>query len=219
MLDFINKGGNVLLAASSNVSEAIRDFAYEFSADFDPAGTAVADHFLGEEDDPARIAASRFVGNDVVVTKDVKHGPPVLFRGVGHRLTGKNPLVQPLLIGAPTTYSYDTTDDEPIDGSPLAGSTLVLVSALQARNNARVVFSGSVEMFSDRFVDAKVKEHTKSGNLAFITQLSKWAFQETGVLKVWSKVHHRENETAQHGIYRIKDDMVSPHEGGEVVCG
>ncbi|KAJ1557257.1 tRNA-histidine guanylyltransferase 1-like, partial [Nowakowskiella sp. JEL0078] len=38
--------------------------------------------------------------------------------------------------------------------------------------------------------------------------ITKWTFQEKNVLRVNSYVHHRANETQQHGIYRIKDELV-----------
>ncbi|KAJ3008807.1 hypothetical protein HKX48_008331 [Thoreauomyces humboldtii] len=208
LLEFVNKGGNVLLAASSSISEAIRDFAYEFSVDFDESGTGVIDHFhKADASDATLVAASSFVGNKVAVPHTVSSGAPVLFRGVGHRLTGKNVLMQPLLTGSPTAYAYDLADREVLEGAPLIGSGLVYVSAVQARNNARVVFAGSVEMFSDDFADREV-DGQKSGNKAFVEAVSRWAFQETGVLRVMGKKHHRVNETDQHGIYRIKDDMI-----------
>ncbi|KAJ3279198.1 hypothetical protein HK104_001661 [Borealophlyctis nickersoniae] len=213
VLDFINKGGNVLVAATSDMSEAIRDLSVEFSVDFDDSDTAVIDHFLASDDDHTLVAASNFAENDIAVPKSVKEGGPVLFRGVGHKLSGKNPLIRPLLVGAPTTYSYEPHDVGTVAGNSFIGSNVVLVSALQARNNARVVFAGSLEMFSDKLMDAPVKvagrdRYPKSGNEAFVSEVSAWVFQEKGVLRVRRVKHHRENETAQHGIYRIKDDMV-----------
>jgi oligosaccharyltransferase complex subunit beta len=47
-----------------------------------------------------------------------------------------------------------------------------------------------------------------SGNEEFTAELSKWAFQEKSVLRINLHKHHRKGETSQHGIYRIKDDMV-----------
>ena len=38
-----------------------------------------------------------------------------------------------------------------------AGQNMLLVAALQARNNARVVVSGSLEFFSDAFIMASVQ--------------------------------------------------------------
>ncbi|KAJ3161354.1 hypothetical protein HDU86_007136 [Geranomyces michiganensis] len=207
LLEFVNKGGNVLIAASSKISEAIRDFAYEFSADFDEAGSAVFDHFNQAENSDENgtlVAASNFGRTSSAIPTGLA---PVLFRGVGHRLTGKNPLMQPLLVGAPTTYAYEVADTDAVEGQPLLGEGLVLVSALQARNNARVVFTGSVDMFGDDLINQRIADKP-SGNGKFVDELAKWTFQEKGVLRVVSKKHHRENETAQHGIYRIKDDMV-----------
>ena len=51
----------------------------------------------------------------------------------------------------------------------LSGKGTVLVAGLQARNNARVVFAGSIDMFSDKLFMAGVssangKKAEKSGN-------------------------------------------------------
>ncbi|KAJ3041658.1 hypothetical protein HDV00_008935 [Rhizophlyctis rosea] len=211
VLEFIDKGGNVLVATSSDISEAVRDLAIEFSADFDDRGTAVIDHFLASGDDHTLIGSSHIVSSPI--SKELGSIPPVLFRGVAHRLTGKNPLAKALLTGAATTYSYEPRGSDSIAGSPIVGTDVTLVSALQARNNARVVFSGSAELFSDKLFDAPVKvagheQHAKSGNEQFAAFVTKWTFQEVGVLRVERTKHHREGEDGQHGIYRIKDDMV-----------
>lgn len=39
---------------------------------------------------------------------------------------------------------------------PFSGESVVLLAALQARNNARVLVSGSLEFFSDAFISASV---------------------------------------------------------------
>ena len=51
----------------------------------------------------------------------------------------------------------------------ISGKGTVLVAGLQARNNARVVFAGSIDMFSDKLFMAGVssangKKADKSGN-------------------------------------------------------
>ena len=40
------------------------------------------------------------------------------------------------------------------------GKNTLLIAGLQARNNARVVFAGSLEFFSDEFFNAKVPEQS-----------------------------------------------------------
>lgn len=73
----------------------------------------------------------------------------MLFRGVGMSV-GDSELLLPVLRAASTAYS----------GVPLANARpdviagknhLVLVAALQARNNARVTVSGSLELFSNEY--------------------------------------------------------------------
>ena len=71
----------------------------------------------------------------------------------------------------------------------LSGKGTVLVAGLQARNNARVVFAGSIDMLSDKFFNAKVssssgKKAAKSGNQALAVALASWCFQLSGVLRV-----------------------------------
>ena len=69
----------------------------------------------------------------------------------------ENPLVLSVLHASSTAYSYQP--DVPIDDYPLAiGTNTLLVAALQARNNARVVFVGSLDFFSDEFFTSPVQK-------------------------------------------------------------
>lgn len=161
LIDFINKGGNILVATSSNIAEVIKDFAIEFSVDFDDQATKVYDisnSFSGEGDSVPVFSSNFGTKAKSIITaggvsvKDKISLGPVLFDGVAHRLTRKNSLIVPVLSGPPTAYSLDLNDEGLIVNpeSPFVGSSIVYVSALQARNNARVVFSGSALLFSDK---------------------------------------------------------------------
>lgn len=154
-------------------------------------------------------AFSPLSGN-VVVPKSVASSS-VVFKGVGHKLTGKNQLAFPILQAASTAYSYDLEDAstaaESDDASTaikpmLVGKKTVLVSALQARNNARVVVSGSLDMFTDAYLAAE-----GSDNKAFVDELAKWAFHEKGVVKKVATKHHKRGEKDQLETYRIKDEV------------
>lgn len=69
----------------------------------------------------------------------------------------ENPLVLPLLHASSTSYSYNP--DDPVDDYPLAvGTNTLLIAALQARNNARVVFVGSIDFFSDEFFSSAIQK-------------------------------------------------------------
>ena len=54
-----------------------------------------------------------------------------------------------------------------------------------------------------------VNRYAKSGNEAFLRELTKWTFQEKGILRVISREIHKEGEHEQRHTYRIKDDVVS----------
>jgi len=48
----------------------------------------------------------------------------------------------------------------------------------------------------------------KSSNRKFIEELTKWTFQEKGVLDVVAVEHHKVGEEVAPAHYRIKDNMV-----------
>lgn len=150
LLDFVNDGGNLLLTADSTLSEAVRDFAIEFSVDFDESGTGVLDSFHSMPSEHGSvIMATNWAKNPYILSDKIWSGPPVLFQGVAHKLSGKNSLAFSLLSGSASAYSYDLADKKLISGIPILGQATGLVSAFQARNNARVVFTGSSAMFSN----------------------------------------------------------------------
>lgn len=141
----------------------------------------------------------------------------IAFRGVGHTL-GNGPLLNPILTAGRTSYAYDTKEDAAYAEDPWSvGSQLHLVSALQARNNARITVSGSAEIFSDEFFGMTVKaqgsnKKVEVANRAFAKEVTSWTFKETGVVKVVGIRHYLANEAGapiNPSMYRIKNDVVS----------
>lgn len=49
------------------------------------------------------------------------------------------------------------------------GKSVVLIGGMQARNNARVVFSGSLQMFSDEYLTASVNKFGGSSGYDHLT--------------------------------------------------
>ena len=80
------------------------------------------------------------------------------------------------------------------------GTNTLLISGLQARNNARVLFFGSLDFFSDEFFAAGVQNanggmrYEKSGNQDLADNLSQWVFKERGVLRVGEITHNKKGE-------------------------
>lgn len=158
---------------------------------------------------------------------------PVLFHGVGQSLVDpENVLALRVLEGNPSTYS--AMPNKPVgDGPESAGQQTLLVTAVQGRNNARVVVAGSLDMFSNAFFRTQDSAGVQVGNEAFCRELAKWALAETAVLRFRDIAHHRtdgvppdvilhEKEradlpvtmypdpelTRNSLVYRIKDEIV-----------
>lgn len=173
--------------------------ATEVGVEVDVDGSSVIDHFNHDVSDEGSHNLLVVNPNDLidapVITGDKKSLKPILYRGIGLISDPENPLVLSVLSGTSTAYSYKP--DKAITEYPHAvGRKTILIAALQARNNARVVFSGSLDLFSNKFWQSSVQsasgstKSSESGNGALVTALSKWVLKEQGVLR-FSEVEHR----------------------------
>ena len=225
---FIDDGGNVLVAASSTSGEAIRDLASEVGFEIDEENAAVIDHLnydsIVDAGDHTTIVASpkNLIDSEIIVGS--KNINPLLYRGTGILADRENPLVLPLLTADSTAYSY--VPDAPIKEYPHAiGKGTILLAALQARNNARIVFSGSLYFFSDEAIMSQVKKvgdskrHEKSGNLNVVDAVSKWVFKDAGEIRVKSVKHHKDGEKEAPGSYTVTDLVVYTIEVEQLIDG
>ncbi|KAK6916541.1 Dolichyl-diphosphooligosaccharide--protein glycosyltransferase 48kDa subunit, partial [Dillenia turbinata] len=216
ILDFIDSGHDLILAADTSASDLIREIATECGVDYDEdQSSMVIDHtsyaVSETEGDHTLIAADDFIKSEVILGSK-KIEAPVLFQGIGHSLNPANSLVLKVLSASPAAYSANP-NSKLAQPPSLTGSSISLVSVLQARNNARVMISGSLSMFSNRFFRSSAQKagsstkHQKSGNEQFFTELSKWIFHERGHLKAVNVRHHKSGEVEEPGMYRINDDL------------
>ncbi|WFD27211.1 oligosaccharyl transferase glycoprotein complex, beta subunit [Malassezia nana] len=163
---------------------------------------------------------------------------PLVFRGVAHWV-GPNPLAFPLLL--PPTTAYQTEPPSIVRGSDgawqaegklealhsqldlLTGAdahtpdaAASLATAIQLRDNsARVVLVGSTELFATSLYDDAARPLQR----AVVDDMTSWAFQERGVLRVMRSSHHRvraderdvrpdyEELEGTTSMYRIKDTV------------
>ncbi|KAK6159437.1 hypothetical protein DH2020_006751 [Rehmannia glutinosa] len=216
LLEFVDSGHDLILAADASASELIREIAVECGVDFDEDPAAlVIDHMsyaVSEtEEDHTLIASDDFIQSEVILGS-TKIEAPVLFKGIGHSINPANNLVLTVLSASPAAYSANPKSK--LSNPPtLTGSAISLVSIVQARNNARILISGSLSMFSNRFFRSGVQKagttskHEKCGNEQFLTELSKWVFHESGHLKAVNVKHHKVGEKDEPSMYRIKDDL------------
>uniref|UniRef100_A0A4W5KVQ6 Dolichyl-diphosphooligosaccharide--protein glycosyltransferase 48 kDa subunit n=1 Tax=Hucho hucho TaxID=62062 RepID=A0A4W5KVQ6_9TELE len=212
---FIDGGGNVLVAAGSDIGDPLRELGSECGIEFDEEKTAVIDHHHYDVSDPGEWRT--VIGSSkqglllhwywVVVSC----GKILLSSSPSMVADPDNPLVLDILTGSSTSYSY--FPDRPISQYPHAvGKNTLLIAGLQARNNARVVFSGSLYFFSDAFFNSAVQKATpgsqryaQTGNMELAEALSQWVFKEAGVLRVGAVTHHPVGESTPPAAYTITD--------------
>lgn len=214
--DFIDAGGNVLIAASSQLTEPIKEVAGECGIEFSDEETFVIDPFNADVNDEGLntliVSDTENLLNNKLIVGNSKTGSPLLYRGVGMTADPENPLLIEVLTGSSSAYTYNP--EEAIADYPQSvGKNTLLVTALQARNNARVVFVGSMDFFSNNFFESSVqksggKKFDKSGNEDFCVSLSQWVFKEKGVIRVESVMHHKVGEKSAPAAYTIKENMV-----------
>jgi len=215
VLNFIDDGNNVIIAADSEVSDPTREIVEECGVDFGPAGTFVIDHFNYDvsdfDGDHTLIVADDIVNKSIITSSSA----PILFRGVDQVLEEKNSLLIPIVRASSTAYAY-SPDEAVVDEPHSSGKQTVLISALQARNNARVLISGSLEFFSDRFFTSPVQKYSAdgssqryetAGNRQLASDLAAWALKQRGVLRSSNLHHHKVDETVQGSVYCVNDTI------------
>lgn len=218
ILNFIDDGHHVLIAGDSQVSEPVRELALECGVEFGDDNTFVIDHLhydAADEGDHTLVV----LGEENVVKASIITGQvtgPIVFRGTGLALEAGNSLLHPVLSAHTTSYVYapnTVVKDDPA----LKGRTVALVAALQARNNARVLVSGSLAFFSDQFFGKVVQEVTfgadsanteaASGNAALAVNLASWTFGDRGVLRASNVRHHLVGETEAPRVYTVREEV------------
>lgn len=245
LLEFMNKGGNILVATDENIAKSLRDFAENCGVEFDSAGSHVVDHFsysAAEDKDKihsAIITDNVFGASNLLSSySDVPSASrKVLYQGIGHAVDENNIFAVRVLRGNPTTYSADPSKSVG-DYPETAGADTLLVTAMQGRNNARITFAGSVNLFSNEFFrshsSADGGNGNGNGNEQFCDDVASWTFGQMGVLRFRDVTHHlsdgtppdvilhekhRPNDlpsslfpdpeiTRNSLVYRIKDELV-----------
>ncbi|PQE15755.1 hypothetical protein CJF30_00006184 [Rutstroemia sp. NJR-2017a BBW] len=237
LLDFINKGGNILLTLSSThpTPTALVSLLLELDIHLPTDRNAlVVDHFnydtlsAPEKHDIVLLPRPDAIRPDVknFFRGEGKGGEVIAFpRGVGQTLGNTSPLLTPLLRAPRTAYSYNPKEDvEAVEDPFEVGQQLSLITTMQARNSARFAVIGSSEMLEDAWFDAKVKrsigmggvgtdaKEIQTSNQAFSKEVTGWTFKEIGVLKVESIKHYLheggvKSNDTNPKIYRIKNDV------------
>jgi oligosaccharyltransferase complex subunit beta len=200
--DFIDSGRSVLIAADDGVSSAIRDLASKVGVEYPEKGRVV-DHFFHDVSgaEHENLIVDTLPGMEAILGVDKMSN--ILYEGTSQVLSPARVsagLLFPILNAKSTAFPYPKAN---------------LVAAMQARNNARVVVSGSLALFSNAFFEAQVAPSTAdskeksvpSGNKKFVAELAAWNFGERSVLRASEISHHRQGEQVAPAVYTIKDNI------------
>jgi oligosaccharyltransferase complex subunit beta len=229
LTQFVDAGGNVLVAGSNTIGDAIREFASECGIEFADDKSAVIDHLNYDVNDNGQhtlIVASpdNLLSSELIIGQAKKNSLPFLFRGIGMSSDLDNPLLLDVLTAS--SSSYTANPDEPTlnEYPATVGKRTLLISVLQARNNARVGFVGSLDFFSNDFFQNSVqtnngKKHTKSGNQDLAVALSDWLFKQRGVLRSRNIHHYLKSDKSTPRFYTIKYDIVFHIQFDEFING
>ncbi|KRX83528.1 Dolichyl-diphosphooligosaccharide-protein glycosyltransferase subunit [Trichinella nativa] len=220
IVDFVDHGGNVLVAGDSRIGQAIGSLAAECGFEFGENSTAMIDHFNKDEALDNGHHTTFFVNSENVAEADIivekKNLAPVVYRGTGLIRRENNPLTLSIMHAPRTAYARSLEGEAGMVNRKslwrLIGNNAVLVGAVQAKNNARVVFTGSLDMFSDEFINSNYvqeggKKIVPTGNRDFVKAISEWVFKRKGVLRVKSIRHHRSGELLPPPDYTIMDGV------------
>mmetsp|Transcript_24995 Transcript_24995/g.80541 ORF Transcript_24995/g.80541 Transcript_24995/m.80541 type:complete len:463 (+) Transcript_24995:26-1414(+) len=199
IVNFVDDGGNLMMALDETASDFMRDLASECGVEVDEPGTVVMDHVdhNSGSDDHTLVFTSNVAKVPLIVGSLKSSSAPVLFKGVGLAVGEENILAVRVLSAGAAAYSADP--NEPIRDYPqAAGTDVLLVAAVQARNNARVLVSGSLDLLSNALFEAAVQAPgadspvaPRSSNRQLAQELSKWTFCERGVLRARDVSHQR----------------------------
>ncbi|BEI79776.1 hypothetical protein CcaverHIS002_0103050 [Cutaneotrichosporon cavernicola] len=200
---------NTLYVLSPEISEAQRTILQQYGVEAAPKGYQVRDafsHVGGHESCCVVLPSSSNVAPEVVLPKT---GAIVFPHGTGFNLNS-NPLLIDVLRAPVTAYVGDkdgvAPTTKPGHEVKFAGEGMSAVAALQTRANSRIGFIGSPAMLSDKWW-GKDLDGKETGNRAALEDLTRWLFQETGVIRVAKTHHHRVGEKEPREAYTKKDEV------------
>ena len=197
ILEFVSNGGNLIVGASEDISDAQKAFLEGCGIKISSSSGSVIDHheYIEPLDDDAsheviKINSIALNDNKVITGTSIDSG--IIYKGISVSIaTPSNELAIKILQGNPSSF---------IDSNKNPGEPPLLVAAVQGRNNARVVVSGSLDMFSNKYLADSSTDNDK-----FTTSLSKWTFGSAGVLRFSNVTHFKSDGTPPDVILHEKE--------------
>ena len=215
LLQFIDDGHDLMIFGNEESGAFIRKLVNEFGIDFDDYDSKVKDSiYIHKNKNDLNSEFTDLKNDEIIITNnitDIQHLKKniknyILYEGIGMDIDPQNNFVFPILKAGENAYSINLKNDNIYSN----GNHIKLVSAYQARNNRRIVISGSTNLCSNKFYYLSNKDYNsnKSPNEEFCQNLLEWNFQITGVLKFENIRHRRINDNITLPTYRIRDELI-----------
>lgn len=227
---FVESGRDVLLALSPAATPDMRALAAAFGVDVDPAPSVLLAPSSCAGGDAASVLAP--VTGPPPMVGGAAGGPPVLYRGAALTVAPTARQAWPALVAPASAASSAAAPGGP---PAAAGGAAALVVGAQTRANARVVVSGSADVFSDAATADAAPCGAPSapapvGNAAFASAVLAWAFNEAGSLVAGPLRHSLADPAGVTGVagvttrpgdapYRVGDPLVVALDVAERVPG
>lgn len=208
-VEFVEGGGNLMLAVDSSISEALRELASDLGVDIEPSGASVIDHFSFWPEDPSHrtVLASDYLPSEAMWGRTPQAA--VTFRGIGMSVSPDSTMANIVLHAGPAAYSAMSAPN-PRDNLSLAGHQIGLAAISQTRSAARVVVVGSLHSLSNAAFAQSIATSdgaNTASNAHFGTSLGLWLLHKRGILRFGKFVHHRVGEHHSPDAYTIKDQL------------
>lgn len=185
------------MIADIDTSISYRKLFNSFGLELDDQGTLLKDHFSNHEDSTV-ISTKNY---DIIAPffSGEHHKQPLIYKGLGMSLVNyENYQLFNLVQAEHTTFSKNYNTGQAIK----AGTTISLVTGVQGLNNARALLVGSLYFFSNQ---ALQEEHF--GNKNAVSDLIKWTFRETGVIRVKSMTYHGEGVDHKETLFNVGEKL------------
>lgn len=175
--DFFDKGGNILFMGDFDTSDKFKELANGFGFNFDQAGSYVIDYQKAYKKGQKELFWASNYKEFQFLNKGINSDQ--LYSGLSLTLTHyETDQITVFLRGNTHTASiyYDEVHGKSFNN---IGRNAILVAGIQGINHARVVASGSLDMYSD-----EIFTKSKQANRKFAMNLVDWMSHKVGYLRV-----------------------------------
>jgi hypothetical protein len=201
VLAFSERGGSVVVGVDESLSN--RSFVYDLAigsgVKFN-AGRKVVDHFSFDgnfdfDADHSAILTDNYISLSEDIfdaagdcsTRSDQHGcasflPMLLYSGIDHHIMEANTLATTVVSGRSTSV-VPLLSPLSLERSTKPVVTTRLVTVFQSRTNSRLLFTGSLMMFSNHVLNSNLQSGASLGNRRYIAQLLRWVVGGNCVLR------------------------------------